>query len=92
MADLRMLDTQCVIRNMDANRWLIDGNDCAGDDKCCFLYGNQSWGNKNIPFDKLNGIDAYYFSGQIWMELTTPVNYIGSIPQDPFFRNAFFWI
>ncbi len=87
-SDLRMLDEQARIRYMDKNLWLIDGNDTSQGpaDKCSFPRGTHFFGVKcsEALGTKCNGVGDNFFNGQIWALLTTPVNYIGSIPQDPF--------
>lgn len=94
-ADLRMLDTQIKIRQMDSNRWLIDGNDTADEDgsfRCAFPGGLSHFGVRcsTAKGVKCNGIGDNFFNGQIWALLTTPVNYISSIPQDPFGGGLFY--
>ncbi len=94
-ADLRMLDEQAKIRHMDTNRWLIDGNDTSEDDgtfKCAYPGGVHFFGVQcsQALGVKCNGIGDNFFNGQIWALLTTPVNYISSIPQDPFGGGLFY--
>ena len=90
-ADVRMLDDQAVIRHMDASLWPIDGNDCDGTEECCFPSRSTFFGvlpmNVGIP---LKDINVTHFDGRIWAALTTPVSYIGSIPQDPFGKGLFY--
>jgi prepilin-type N-terminal cleavage/methylation domain-containing protein len=90
-ADIRMLDQQAVTRQMDSGLWPIDGNDCDNTDKCCFPTGWRPFGL--IPSavgQTMVEIDSIHFDGRIWQLLTTPVNYISSIPYDPFGRGVFY--
>ena len=89
-ADLRMLDDQAVIRQMDTGLWLIDGNDCGTDLRCCFPAGSIFFGKNPgaVGVNTLFGKDHY--DGRIWAALTTPVSYIGSIPVDPFAKGVFY--
>ena len=92
-ADLRMLDDQISIRYFDTNLWLIDGLDQGVNDRCRF-YENTAWFGKTCPAAIgssrcKSGVEPH-FNGQIWMMLTTPVNYIGSIPTDPFANGLFY--
>ena len=84
-SDVRMLDEQAVIHNMDTGLWPIDGNDCDGTDKCCFPHGTTFFGvNPMFVGVKFTGIDIGHFDGRIWSVLTTPVAYITSVPWDPY--------
>ncbi len=93
-SDLRMLDEQSKIRHMDTNLWLIDGNDAGEDDgtfKCAFRGGLNHFG---VTCSQAK-VDCQicgdnFFNGQTWALLTTPVNYIGSIPKDPFGGGLFY--
>ena len=94
-ADMRMLDEQIKIRHMDTNLWLIDGNDSGEDDgtfKCAFRGGYHYFGKKcsEALGVKCNNMGDNFFNGQIWALLTTPVNYISSIPVDPFGGGLFY--
>ena len=90
-SDLRMLDEQAVIRNMDTGLWPVDGNDCDSRTECCFPSGVGFFGLMPAQVGISNkGINTNHFDGRIWMSLTTPVNYIGSIPTDPFGKGVFF--
>lgn len=94
-ADLRMLNTQIDIRQMDTNKWLIDGNDTGEDDgsfKCAFPGGTHFFGVQcsTARGVKCIGIGDNFFSGQTWSLLTTPVSYIGGIPTDPFGGGLFY--
>ncbi len=94
-ADMRMLDEQIKIRQLDTNRWLIDGNDSSEDDgtfKCAFRNGYHFFGVtcSEARGVKCNSIGDNFFNGQTWALLTTPVSYIGSIPKDPFGGGLFY--
>ena len=94
-SDLRMLHDQVNIRQLDSGLWLIDGND-AGDsinpEGCKYpSHLGQRFGktcsNSNVL---CNGIGDNFFDGRIWAQLTTPINYMGSIPTDPFANGMFY--
>lgn len=92
-SDLRMIDDQINIRQLDSNLWLIDGNDCDGTDECCFPdHLGQRFGKTlreaNVATNA--GIGDNFFDGRIWALLTTPINYLGSIPTDPFANGMFY--
>nr|HPO10431.1 prepilin-type N-terminal cleavage/methylation domain-containing protein [bacterium] len=89
-ADVRMLDDQAMIRKTDSGLWLIDGNDCSGDSKCCFPQGWRTFGKTPGMAGVNSTIGDNHFDGRIWQLLTTPVNYIGSIPYDPFGKGLFY--
>ncbi len=91
-ADLRMLDDQAVIRHLDSNMWLIDGNDCDGTDKCCFPSGTARFGKTPGTANVKNpaSLGDNHFDGRIWGLLTTPISYIGTIPEDPFGKGLFY--
>jgi len=91
-ADLRMLDNQSAIRQMDCGLWLIDGNDCdSKKSKCCFADGSRMFGKKPTEVGIANpSLGDNHFDGRIWALLTTPVSYISSIPHDPFTKGLFY--
>ena len=91
-ADLRMIDDQATIRHMDTGLWLIDGNDCAPNtaDKCCFPSGWLYFGKKPGEAGIECSFNENHFDGRIWALMTTPINYIGSIPLDPFAKGMFY--
>jgi len=86
-ADIRMLYQQAQIRKFDTGKWLIDGNDTShGPPEMCsypngFHYFGQRCATAKVD---CGGLGDNFFNGQIWALLTTPISYIGSIPQDPF--------
>lgn len=88
-SDIRMIKQQVDIFNMDTNRWLIDGNDCDGSDECCFP-GSEFIGlhPSETSVEVLQG--ANHFNGWIYQPLTTPINYISTIPIDPFGDGLFY--
>ena len=94
-SDLRMLDQNNRLRHMDTGLWLIDGNDTgnAPAEKCAFPNGHHYFGVEcssvvgNLCRD---GYDSAAFNGQIYALLTTPINYIGGIPLDPFAQGMFY--
>lgn len=92
-SDLRMLWDQIHIRQMDSNLWLIDGND-GGEGPLCQFPPNlgQFFG---VRLSQANvatrgGMGDNFFDGRIWALLTTPINYIGGIPVDPFANGMFY--
>ncbi len=91
-SDLRMLDNQAVIRNMDTGLWLIDGNDAGQGDNCEFENGYHFWGltPQEAGVDTQGALGNNFFNGQIYEQLTTPVAYISSIPKDPFANGLFY--
>jgi len=92
-SDLRMLDDQAAIRQMDSGLWLIDGDDSAMEpkDKCTLPGGAHYWGKTPTEAGvKVVGLANVHFNGQIWALLTTPISYISSIPHDPFAKGIFY--
>jgi len=89
-ADLRMLDDQAFVRKMDTNLWLIDGNDCDNTDQCCFPKDWRRFGKMPLSVNVASIVPDDHFDGRIWALLTTPVNYIGSIPYDPFAKDLYY--
>ncbi len=93
-SDVKMLHTQNSIRQMDCNKWMVDGNDHGaegtGKAEDCVLtpWGNQRWGKKCSDM----GLSCYdpNNDGRIYAQLTTPVSYITSIPVDPFVKGIFY--
>lgn len=93
-SDVRMLYDQNMMRKIDSNLWMLDGNDegahGSGDPQDCTLapWGSQRWGLSCAQV----GLDCYdpNNDGRIYAQLTTPVNYIGSIPIDPFGNGVFY--
>jgi prepilin-type N-terminal cleavage/methylation domain-containing protein len=94
-SDLRTLHNQINIRQLDTNRWLIDGNDDSEDDgtfKCAFPGGYHFFGVKcsQARGVKCNSIGDNFFNGQTWALLTSPISYMSSTPQDPFGGGLFY--
>jgi len=92
-ADMKMLYDQVSIRHMDVGLWLIDGNDSGQgpEDKCSLRGGFSFWGKTPMQAGvKTNGLGDNHWNGRIWEQLTTPVSYISSIPQDPFANGLFY--
>ena len=91
-SDVRMLDDQAVIRQMDSGLWLIDGNDVGQAEHCEFPDGVHYWGKTpaDAGVDTQGALGNNFFNGQIFQQLTTPVSYISSIPQDPFTNGLFY--
>ncbi|MBD3266606.1 prepilin-type N-terminal cleavage/methylation domain-containing protein [bacterium] len=96
-ADMKMLHDQVNIRKFDTGLWLIDGNDSREskpDDepnRCEFEGGYAFFGEKcNGSTNKCQGCGNNFFNGKTWALLTSPVNYIGSIPTDPFQGGLFY--
>ncbi|MBN2326773.1 MAG: prepilin-type N-terminal cleavage/methylation domain-containing protein [Candidatus Omnitrophica bacterium] len=92
-ADIKMLFDQAHIRHMDCGLWLIDGNDTSHGppEKCSYPGGIHFFG---VTCQQAKVDCAWcgnnFFNGQIWALLTTPVNYIGGIPKDPFGGGLFY--
>ncbi len=86
-SDIRMLDQQITIFNMDTNQWLVDGNDCSSPE-CCFDGPYFGVHPSNTTVEVLQG--ANHFDGNIYKPLTTPISYISSIPVDPFGDGLFY--
>ena len=93
VSDLKNLDDQNMIRRNDTGLWIIDGND-TGDPiapEKCKLTATKIWGVDpyTVGIKDLVG-DNRYYSGHIWQQLTSPVNYMGSIPTEPFSGKMFY--
>ncbi len=95
-ADIKMLFDQNMMRRLDNNLWMLDGNDegaqGSGDPKLCTLnpWGPSRWGKTCAQA----GAPACYDvnnDGRIFAQLTTPVNYINGIPTDPFVEGVHYW-
>ncbi len=95
-SDMKMLYEQAHVRKLDNNLWLIDGNDSGEakpDDppnRCAFVGGLRFFGVGCTQSKGCQGCGDNFFNGQTWALLTTPVNYIGSIPVDPFGGGRFY--
>ncbi len=90
-ADIRMLFEQNTIRKLDCNHWMTDGNDAGvGPAEVCSLeHLGSFWG---VTCEDA-GMDPCYTTnhdGRIYAQLTTPVNYIGAVPVDPFANGLFY--
>lgn len=94
-SDIKMLFDQNVIRKLDTNLWMLDGNDQgavgpgeSGENCLITNYGQTWWGKPCAAV----GITCYDINhdGRIYVQLTTPVNYIGGIPTDPFAPGVFY--
>lgn len=94
-ADVKMLYDQNMVRKLDRNVWMVDGNDEGahgnGKPEDCVLtpWGPTRWGKKCSDV----GLTCYdpNNDGRIYAQLTTPVAYIGGIPTDPFVSGLFYW-
>lgn len=88
MSDIKMLKQQTDIFHMDTNLWLIDGND-GGPPECQFqttgFIGKRPSDSRTQVLQGEN-----HFNGNIYLPLTTPINYISSIPIDPFSDGLFY--
>ena len=91
-ADIKMLYDQIHIRHLDSGLWLVDGNDTGGGppEKCNFPILGRAFGKTPGMVGVPSTAGDNHFNGQIWQQLTTPVNYIGSIPVDPFGKGVFY--
>lgn len=88
-ADIRMLRQQVELFHMDKGLWLIDGNDCDGNTKCCFVGTWFGVRPSSVGISNVN-TGENHFSGQVYLPLTTPTSYISSIPVDPFASGCFY--
>lgn len=88
--DINMLYEQNIIRKMDTNLWLIDGNDGGPNPNCNFPGGYKYWGKTCEQAGLPAGCYDPLHNGQIFEPLTTPIAYIGSIPTDPFLPGLFY--
>lgn len=86
-SDMRMLETQNIIRQTDSGLWLVDSNDGGFGDKCKFQLPGSPWGKESTK-GSLTGLG--FWNGQIYAELTSPMAYIGGIPMDPFNPGVFY--
>ena len=86
-SEIRMLRDAVNIWHNDTNLWLIDGND-SGPPECNHP---GDWFGKRPSENALKFISGEnHFNGQIYLPLTTPIPYIGSIPVDSFFGGCFY--
>ncbi|MGI6457648.1 MAG: type II secretion system protein [bacterium] len=90
-SEIRNLYQQNLIRQADANLWMVDGNDTGtGDDDKCDI---NNWGGNFFGMTcEQAGLDCYTPNkdGRIYAQLTTPVSYITSVPVDPFTKGVFY--
>ena len=91
-ADMKMIYDQIHIRRADTGLWLIDGNDSGPPEKCSFQIPGASFFGMTPASAGVNtnGLGNNHFNGRIWQQLTTPISYMGSIPQDPFGKGLFY--
>jgi len=93
-SEIKNLFQQNQIRQMDTNLWMLDGNDQGahgtGDPALCVLtpWGSAFWGMSC----EQAGLGCYTPNkdGRIYAQLTTPINYMSSIPIDPFTKGVFY--
>lgn len=90
-ADIRNLYQLNLLRFNDTNDWMVDGNDDGtGDPERCNIsnFGNSFWGVSC----EAAGLGCYTPNkdGRIYTQLTTPINYMGGIPTDPFTKGVFY--
>lgn len=90
-SDMRNLYQLNVMRKADTNLWMVDGNDTGtGDaDKCDITnYGSSFFG---VSCEEANFVCySPNKDGRIYVQLTTPVAYMSSIPEDPFTPHLFY--
>lgn len=90
-SDIKMLYDQAHVRKLDSGLWLIDGNDSGPPEKCSFqIPGTTFGGICSMIIPGKCQVGDNHFNGRIWQQLTTPINYIGSIPEDPFVNGLFY--
>lgn len=95
-SDVKMLYDQNMIRKLDMNLWMLDGNDegahGTGDPDDCTLskWGASRWGLTCVEAGAPPCYDINN-DGRIYAQLTTPVSYISSIPTEPFVKGVFYW-
>ena len=87
-SDIRTLRDSVNMFHLETNQWLVDGNDCDGSEECCFDGPYIGVKPSFAGIQALKGDN--HFNGQIYKPLTTPVNYISSIPVDPFGKGVFY--
>ena len=87
-SDIGMLRDVVTMRNLDTNKWLIDGNDSGGGEDCVFE--GPFFGKKPIDAGIAVLQGDNHFNGQIYLPLTTPVSYMGSIPTDVFANGLYY--
>lgn len=90
-SEIKNLFQQNMIRYTDKNLWMVDGNDAGtGDDDKCNI---NNWGSSffGMTCEEAN-LRCYTPNkdGRIYVQLTTPVSYISSIPVDPFTKGVFY--
>lgn len=93
-SDVKMLYDQNIVRKLDSNLWMLDGNDegsqGSGRAEDCTLapWGSQRWGKRCADM----GLECYdpNNDGRIYAQLTTPIAYIHSIPTDSFVSGIFY--
>lgn len=93
-AEMRMIEDQNVIRKNDTGLFMVDGNDGSFGETCEFpaaIQATSPWGNLPTSRQRQDGFGFdNMFDGRIYSQLTTPINYIGSIPIDPFMPGIFY--
>ena len=89
MNDIKMLHELNVTRKLDTNLWMQDGNDgSAGPLDVCGLEG--TYFGVNCAQSGIPGCYDPYHDGRVYALLTTPINYMSSIPVDPFANGLFY--
>lgn len=102
-SDVKMLYNQDLIRKTDIGLWVVCGDDggqtsSQSPNPCLFPNGKANeascWfgvrpSQSTVKMSSTDLGDGF-FNGMIWAQLTTPVAYISSIPQDPFAKGIFY--
>lgn len=86
--EIRMIRDQVLIFHNDTGKWLIDGNDTGSGEDCVFQGEWFGVRPEAVGLKVLQGDN--HFNGQIYLPMTTPVSYLGTIPTDPFGKGVFY--
>ncbi len=86
-----MIYDQNVVRKLNSNKWMTDGNDQGvGPKEICSLEHLGGFFGVTCEQARMNPCYTTNHDECIYAQLTTPVNYIGEIPVDPFANGLFY--